>query len=162
MLELIFGLIGAVLYGAWWLLTKTWPLLLGGFILFMTFGLGGLLMDSISEAPVQDKMEDFSHIVTIYWDEEGNSSETYYVREDLNWALDANSLSNRKNTSSSLYHVKNFDSITLPDAVRFSDREFLGLFTSPYGLEQYVDRNGYSLRNVKSDITLYALWAPAE
>jgi hypothetical protein len=46
----------------------------------------------------------------------------------------------------------------LPSNAYQSGGKFLGLFTSPYGVEQYVDSNGYSLKNVKSDIVLYAVF----
>ena len=162
MFELIFTLIGGILYAAWWLLTKIWPVLLAGFIFFITIGIGASLQESIADGPLNGRMDDYTHTVTICWDEDGNDSDTYYVREDLNWALDNYSLSNSRNTSTSLFYEKNYDTIELPYKTQRSGKVFLGLFSSPHGIEQYVDRNGYSLRNVKSDITLYAIWADAQ
>jgi len=159
MFEVIFTIIGGVIYGAWLLLKKTWPILLTLFAASFVISIGVAIREAIAEAPIRDKYEEYSHTVKVYWDEDATEYETFYVREDLNWVLDEDILYNDYVSSyPDLYSVKNYESVDLPDEVEYSGRKFLGLFTDPYGIEQYVDQNGYSLKNVKSDITLYALW----
>lgn len=122
----------------------------------------------------------YSHTVTIWWDEERGIKTTIFVREDQNW--DINGTMHVRGKDGSLddtpSYCKEFLSVELlgedpsvtqfmpepymaPDLPQEAHKDgfaFLGLFSSPFGGTQFVNGAGYSLRRVTMDLDLYALW----
>ena len=161
----IIGILLSLLWNALWFCLKILFRISPIFLILIAF-LGGAslgnewFVETIYGGYVSDVVDDYSHRVTVYWDEECTESDSFYVREDFNWAF------NERRLEYSYDDVRDFDLYTdyqvgeniLPDKASRQGYRFIGLFSSPYGVEQYVDANGYSMKTVKSDISLYAMW----
>ncbi|MBQ7368951.1 MAG: hypothetical protein IJW60_04520 [Clostridia bacterium] len=109
----------------------------------------------------EQRMTEYMHTVTIYWDEYGTDYTTIDVREDMNWTIQGacgvwSLYSSYSPVNTSDTGLSTMLSYHLPEGKTVDD--FAGLWTSAYGGTQYLNSAGYSLYNVKSDITLYAVW----
>lgn len=171
MLELIFGIVGGAIYLFWKaavfvfkIFVKLSPILLIIFAIMLSSTIGTMLFDGlINLSYIQNVQDDYTHKVTVYWDAEGREQDTFYVREDLNWILNDSILD--MDSENDYDYLSFYTDVSveadLPDIVlekQTDGKRFAGLFTSPYGIEQYTDRNGYSLKTVTYDIVLYAIW----
>ena len=172
-MDLILGILALPIWCMWqvgrgilWLIVNLGHVLLIPIAFFTAVGLGS----SLIAAPMVDGYEDgleekYSHEVTVYWNKDRTDFDTFTVREDVNWTFNKNEVEN--GACSEYYSIFSSsndcpEKPTLPSEAYSSNGKFLGLFTSPYGVEQYVDSNGYSLKSVKSDIVLYAVFENAE
>ena len=162
----MFELIGALIYMIWkatWfclkMLVKLSPLYIVLIAYFGGMELGDTwFIEGIAEDYEYEIVSGYSHEVTVYWDDDRASSDTFYVREDINWTLDYSRLNYDYVGDLPLYDRYDPGRNYLPDKAEREGYKFLGLFSSPYGAEQYVDANGYSLKTIKSDVELYAMW----
>ena len=168
----MFEILGVIIYGigigAWWLLKLSLKFLyytLPLFFVFFGFFFGGLIGDgcfgSLESDYIKGVKKDFTHQVTIYWDEMETDYTTIYVREDLNWCLNG---SGSVNYSDDLYQVDNYtdDQDLLPDKAEKTGFVFKGLFDASFGNgTQYVTEKGYSLVRITEDVELYAYWEEA-
>ena len=141
-------------------------ILINLYIIYLGFGWGAAAGQGWSEGKYDDWADQvkqaYTHKITIYWDWEGDTTDcsTIYVREDMNWTISGSygydnlySTSNPERSETGLsYALSN----RVPAGKTVED--FDGLWTSAYGGTQYLNSAGYSLYNVKSDITLYAVW----
>jgi hypothetical protein len=167
-LEIIFTIFAIPIWCLWqagkgllWLIVNFGHILLIPVAFFLAIGIGtSIFIEPMVEGYEDNIKEEYVHSVTVYWNDDRTVSDTFYVREDLNWTLNKYDIESPSHDYyTSLYYEENCpDMPVLPSNAYQSGGKFLGLFTSPYGVEQYVDSNGYSLKNVKSDIVLYAVF----
>ena len=167
----MFEIVGVVIYGlaigAWWLLKfflKALYYTLPIWIVFIGFYFGGAIgnntFGSLANEYRDGVKRDFSHQVTIYWDDAETDYTTITVREDLNWCIKGSN-----SFSTDLYANFNYSETEdlLPDKAKKEGWVFKGLYDLAYGNgDQYVTEKGYSLKRVTDDIELYAYWELAE
>ncbi len=168
----MFEIIGVILYGlgvaAWWGLKFTLKAIyytLPIWFVFFGFFIGGTMGDGCFGSMVyeyqQGMKNEFSHEVTIYWDDAGTDYTKIEVREDLNWCLNNSS---SVNYVTDLYYQHNYgsDADLLPDKAERAGFVFKGLYEYAMGNgEQYVTEKGYSLKRITEDMELYAHWEEA-
>ena len=160
-LVILYGVAKAAFRVMKWLVVHMarWILIPTAFVAALV--LGTLLSASLTgEDFAQAKIAEYTHQVTVYWDAECTVSDVFSVREDLNWTLDAVTVENQYSDQylEPYSEQEQYAPPELPKEAYRTGYRFLGLFSSPYGVEQYVDSNGYSLKSVTSNITLYACW----
>ena len=109
------------------------------------------------------KISEYTHQVTIYWDEDMTRVSTIYVREDMNWTIagsygyEDTLYGTSTPTTSEETELAYMLNGKTPEGKTIQD--FAGLWTSAYGGTQYLNSAGYSLYTIKEDITLFAVWA---
>ncbi len=139
-------------------------ILINLYVIYLGFGWGAMTGQGWSEGKYDDWADQvkqaYTHTVTIYWDENMTDYSTISVREDMNWTISGSygydslySISNPENNQSELSYALNGK---VPTGKTVDD--FAGLWTSAYGGTQYLNSAGYSLYNIKNDITLFAVW----
>ncbi len=146
-------------------------------VLFCAIGVGGAMVLFALTGPTRDDLvqpyiDEQTHIVTIWWDAEGVSQSEIKVREDVNWTIKgvsagyktpfyyetfmgSNDFSQDKSIKQHEEYPYEFD---LPKEATKEGWKFLGLFNTPFGGTQFVNGAGYSLRDVTTDMVLYAVW----
>ena len=165
----MFEIIGVIIYGlaigAWWALKLSVKILyytLPIFFVFFGFLLGGEFgngcFGSLENEYRDSVKKEFTHQVTIYWDETETDYTVISVREDLNWSLKAG---NSVDYYTDLYDKsQNYtDTDLLPSKAKKEGFVFKGLYDTVFGNgTQYVTEKGYSLMRITEDMELYAYW----
>lgn len=120
-------------------------------------GCGDDCFGDLDEKYATERCGEFTHSVTIYWDETETNYSVILVREDLNWFLTTN---DSINYSEILYdQTQDFSSVELPTQTKREGYVFKGLYDLSMGNgEQYVTESGYSLKRITERIELYAYW----
>lgn len=141
-------------------------ILINLYVIYLGFCGGSALGTSWTEDKYDQwedqKISEYTHKVTIYWNEDMTRYSTIYVREDMNWTIEGSygyndSVYGASNPTSKedtgLSYMLNGK---MPDGKTIED--FAGLWTSAYGGTQYLNSAGYSLYTIKEDIALFAIW----
>ena len=141
-------------------------ILINLYIIYLGFGWGAAVGSGWTSNAYDDwadqKIAEYTHEVTIYWDENMTSYTIIEVREDMNWTI-----SGTYGYTSSVYSMSNPTSRDdtgisymlngrVPEGKTIED--FAGLWNTAYGGTQYVNSAGYSLYTIKGDMALFALW----
>ena len=119
------------------------------------FFLGGLA----GKAAAGDKYRVFfqqesaalTHSVIIQWDDSDRT--IIKVREDLDWTINGSDL------NQDLYADSRVNSAPSISRDMKGNKTFAGLYTAPNGGgTQFINANGYSIKTVTQDLTLYPYW----
>ena len=166
----MFEIIGVIIYGlaigAWWALKLSAKILyytLPIFFVFFGFLLGGEIgkgcFGSLENEYRDSVKKEFTHKVTIYWDEMEADYTVISVREDLNWYLtDGNSIDYYTDLYDKSQNIESTDGF-LPSEAKKEGFVFKGLYDTAMGNgTQYVTESGYSLMRITEDMELYAYW----
>ena len=170
----MFELIGALLYGlaigAWWLIRMAWKV--GKYLIPLTFIILGFFLGgscanscygSLGDDYLSEKKVEYTHEVTIYWDDYETDYDVIKVREDLNWCINTQSTYLNSHDLFDDEDEYYLPTDLLPSKAYKSGYVFKGLFDASMGNgTQYITASGYSLMRVTEDIELYAYWEAVE
>lgn len=139
-------------------------ILINLYVIYLGFGWGVSVGEGWTEGKYtkwsNQVKQAYTHTITIYWNENMTDYSTISVREDTNWTISGaygyDSLYSTSNPAPSEMNLTYALSGHIPEGKTVED--FAGLWTSAYGGSQYLNSAGYSLYNVKNDVTLFAIW----
>ena len=146
---------GTIIKGIFYFFKYTLPVQFCALLIFLGVLIGNNINENKYSLWMSEWKEDYTHEVLIYWDEEQKNYSEIYVREDIIWSINGWCEKCCDELYSSCGHIRE---VKLPAKASREGYIFCGLYTSPYGGEMYINAAGYSLKQVKKDMKLYAVW----